>query len=61
MARAGVIRRRLVPCRYPALLHGLLLGLTLRIARSPGSAPPAWIAASFLLVAPVAVLDFDHR
>ncbi|MEV8634885.1 hypothetical protein AB0395_24840 [Streptosporangium sp. NPDC051023] len=51
---------------YPAYLHGPLLGVVLllgglgallrrRLALLP------WAVAVFLLVAPVAVLDFDHR
>ncbi|GAA3107740.1 phospholipid carrier-dependent glycosyltransferase [Streptosporangium carneum] len=52
--------------RYPAYLHGPLLGAVLLLGvlgalprRRQALLP--WAVAMFLLVAPVAVLDFDHR
>lgn len=52
--------------RYPAFLHGPLLGGVLLLGglgalRRPRTALLPWGTAVFLLVAPVAVLDFDHR
>ncbi|MEU3165355.1 phospholipid carrier-dependent glycosyltransferase [Streptosporangium sp. NPDC006930] len=51
---------------YPGVLHGPLLGALLLLGgvgavgrRRPALLP--WAAAVFLLLAPVAVLDFDHR
>jgi hypothetical protein len=52
--------------RYPWFPHGTLLGVLL-LAGGLGSigrrrpALPPWSFAVFLLVAPVAALDFDHR
>ncbi|MEV4100994.1 hypothetical protein AB0J42_12075 [Nonomuraea sp. NPDC049649] len=51
---------------YPWFLHGTLFGVLL-LAGAAGSvgrgrpALPSWAFAMFLLVAPVAAIDFDHR
>ncbi|GII79874.1 hypothetical protein Sru01_48560 [Sphaerisporangium rufum] len=51
---------------YPEVLHGPLFGVLLLIGgigaagRRRAAALP-WMTAAFLLVAPVAALDFDHR
>ncbi|MFI7127096.1 hypothetical protein ACIBQ1_15480 [Nonomuraea sp. NPDC050153] len=51
---------------YPWFLHGTLFGLLLLAGGAgavlrPRPAPLPWSFAMFLLVAPVAALDFDHR
>ncbi|WP_246268646.1 phospholipid carrier-dependent glycosyltransferase [Nonomuraea typhae] len=60
---AGLLARY----RWPWLLHGgplfalLLLAGAAGLARGGRAALLPWAAAVFLLVAPVAALDFDHR
>lgn len=56
----------LIAYQYPAYLRGPLIGVILLVGavgvvlRRRG-VPLPWAVAMFLLVAPVAVLDFDHR
>ncbi|MEV5709236.1 hypothetical protein [Actinoallomurus sp. NPDC052274] len=56
----------LIDYQYPAYLPGPLLAVILFAGavgafRRPRSALFPWVVASILLVAPVAILDFDHR
>ncbi|WP_248964276.1 hypothetical protein [Sphaerisporangium perillae] len=56
----------LMAYQYPAYLRGPVIGLILLVgglgaAVRPRRALLPWIAAMFLLVGPIAALDFDHR
>ncbi|NRQ33549.1 hypothetical protein HII36_17070 [Nonomuraea sp. NN258] len=46
---------------YPWFLHGTLFGVLLLLGALRRAALLPWTFAMFLLVAPVAALDFDHR
>ncbi|MEU0519387.1 hypothetical protein [Streptosporangium sp. NPDC006007] len=56
----------LIAYQYPAYLRGPLIGVILLVGAVGAvlrwrGVPLPWVVAMFLLVAPVAVLDFDHR